>query len=52
LFEASWRWPAYFGPQRIKKIVGSTTTRYIYSGSKPIAEYVNGANVNSQRLAE
>jgi len=37
----------YFGPQRIKKVVGSTTTRYIYSGSKPIAEYVNGANVNS-----
>jgi RHS repeat-associated protein len=34
---------AYFGPLRIKKIVGSTTTTYIYSGSKPIAEYVNGA---------
>lgn len=30
---------SYFGPQRIKKVLGSTTTRYIYSGSKPIAEY-------------
>jgi RHS repeat-associated protein len=29
----------YFGPQRIKKVLGSGTTRYIYSGSKPIAEY-------------
>jgi RHS repeat-associated protein len=29
----------YFGPQRVKKVLGSTTTRYIYSGSKPIAEY-------------
>jgi hypothetical protein len=38
---------SYFGAQRIKKVLGSTTTRYIYSGSKPIAEYVNGANVNS-----
>src|ERR1044071_429949 len=38
---------SYFGPQRIKKVLGSTTTRYIYSGSKPIAEYVNGANANS-----
>lgn len=33
----------YFGPLRIKKVVGSTTTVYIYSGSKPIAEYVNGS---------
>jgi RHS repeat-associated protein len=31
---------SYLGPQRIKKVVGSTTTRYIYSGGKPIAEYV------------
>lgn len=31
---------SYFGPQRIKKVLGSTTTRYIYSGRKPIAEYV------------
>jgi hypothetical protein len=38
---------SYFGPQRIKKVLGSTTTRYIYSGTKPIAEYVNGANANS-----
>jgi RHS repeat-associated protein len=30
---------SYFGPQRIKKVLGSSTTRYIYSGSKPIAEY-------------
>lgn len=33
----------YFGSRRIKKVAGSTTTRYIYSGAKPIAEYVNGA---------
>lgn len=33
----------YFGALRIKKIVGSTTTRFIYSGSTPIAEYVNGS---------
>jgi RHS repeat-associated protein len=30
---------SYFGPQRVKKVLGSTTTRYIYSGIKPIAEY-------------
>jgi RHS repeat-associated protein len=29
----------YFGASRIKKVVGSTTTRYIYAGGKPIAEY-------------
>jgi RHS repeat-associated protein len=29
----------YFGPQRIKKVLGSTVTRYIYSGSRVIAEY-------------
>jgi len=33
----------YFGALRIKKIAGSTTTVYIYSGSKPIVEYVNGS---------
>jgi RHS repeat-associated protein len=33
----------YFGPLRIKKVVGSTTTLYLYSGSKLIAEYVNGS---------
>jgi RHS repeat-associated protein len=38
---------SYFGSQRIKKVVGSTTTRYIYSGGKPIAEYLNGAAVTS-----
>jgi RHS repeat-associated protein len=38
---------SYFGPFRIKKIVGSTTTRYVYAGSKPIAEYVNGATTPS-----
>lgn len=32
----------YFGPLRIKKTIGTTTTTYIYSGNKPIAEYVNG----------
>jgi RHS repeat-associated protein len=32
----------YFGPLRIKKVIGSTTTVYIYSGNKPITEYVNG----------
>ena len=30
----------YFGQSRIKKVAGSNTTRYIYSGMKPIAEYV------------
>ncbi len=38
---------SYFGPQRIKKVLGSATTRYIYSGSKAIAEYVNGATTPS-----
>jgi RHS repeat-associated protein len=38
---------SYFGPYRIKKVVGSTTTRYIYSGAEPIAEYVNGATTPS-----
>lgn len=33
----------YFGPLRIKKAAGSTTTVYIYSGKEPIAEYVNGS---------
>ena len=37
----------YFGPLRIKKLVGTTTTTYIYSGSKPIAEYVNGSSTPS-----
>jgi RHS repeat-associated protein len=35
---------SYFGPQRVKKVLGSTTTRYIYSGSKLIAEYTNTGN--------
>jgi RHS repeat-associated protein len=30
---------SYFGPQRVKKVISSGTTRYIYSGNKPIAEY-------------
>jgi RHS repeat-associated protein len=34
----------YFGPLRIKKVVGSTTTTYIYSGSKLIAEYTGTSN--------
>jgi len=37
----------YFGAARIKKVTGATTTRYVYSGGKPIAEYVNGANVTA-----
>ncbi len=38
----------FFGPLRIKKVVGSNTTRYLYSGSKPIAEYVNGSTTPSK----
>ncbi len=34
----------YFGPLRIKKVVGATTTTYIYSGAKPIPEYVGTNN--------
>jgi RHS repeat-associated protein len=33
----------YFGALRIKKVVGSTTTIYIYSADRPIAEYANGS---------
>jgi RHS repeat-associated protein len=33
----------YAGPLRIKKVLGSTTIQYVYSGSRPIAEYVNGS---------
>jgi RHS repeat-associated protein len=33
----------YFGPLRTKKTDASGTTTYIYSGNKPIVEYVNGA---------
>ena len=33
----------YFSQLRIKKAVGSATTTYIYSGNKPIVEYVNGS---------
>jgi RHS repeat-associated protein len=40
--------PTYFGALRIKKVVGSTTTRYLYSGTKPIAEYVNGSTTPSK----
>ncbi len=28
---------------RVRKVVGGTTTRYIFSGTKVIADYVNGA---------
>ncbi len=38
----------YFGASRIKKVVGTTTTVYIYSGRKPIVEYVNGSSTPSQ----
>ncbi|MBZ5523124.1 MAG: hypothetical protein LAP21_12875, partial [Acidobacteriia bacterium] len=34
---------SYFGPLRIKKVLGTTATVYIYSGNKPIVEYVNGS---------
>lgn len=40
---------AYFGSQRIKKVNGSTTTRYIYSGGKPIVEYV-GSQVSREYI--
>ena len=33
----------YFGGLRIKKVVGSATTVYIYSADRPIAEYANGS---------
>jgi RHS repeat-associated protein len=33
---------SYFGQLRIKKVAGSTTTVYIYSGNEPIVEYANG----------
>jgi hypothetical protein len=32
---------------RVKKVAGATTTRYIFSGTKVVAEYVNGAAVGS-----
>jgi RHS repeat-associated protein len=32
---------------RVKKVSGSTTTVYIFSGTKVIAEYINGAAVGS-----
>ena len=35
---------SYLGPQRIKKVLGSATTRYIYSGTKPIAEYTGATS--------
>jgi RHS repeat-associated protein len=38
----------YFGALRIKKVVGATMTRYLYSGSKLIAEYVNGSTTPSK----
>jgi YD repeat-containing protein len=34
---------SYFGALRIKKLLGSPSTVYIYSGNKPIAEYVNSS---------
>jgi RHS repeat-associated protein len=33
----------YFGALRIKKVAGGNATVYVYSGSKPIAEYLNGS---------
>lgn len=33
----------YFGQLRIKKVTGTTSTIYVYSDGKTIAEYVNGA---------
>jgi len=32
----------YLGALRVKKVVGATTTVYVYSGTKPIAEYNAG----------
>jgi RHS repeat-associated protein len=37
----------YFGQLRIKKTNGDGTTIYIYSGTKPIAEYAPGAALTS-----
>jgi hypothetical protein len=34
---------SYAAGLRVKKVAGGTTTRYIFSGTKVIAEYVNGA---------
>jgi RHS repeat-associated protein len=31
------------GPMRVKKVLGGVTTVYVYSGSKALAEYENGA---------
>jgi RHS repeat-associated protein len=31
------------GSLRVKKLAGSTTTRYVFSGTKVVAEYVNGS---------
>jgi len=33
----------YVGAARVKKVAGATTTVYVFSGSKVIAEYVGGA---------
>ncbi len=33
----------YFGLLRIKKVAGSATTVFVYSGGKPIVEYLNGS---------
>ena len=35
----------YLGALRVQKTVGGTTTVYVYSGTKPIAEYAAGAQV-------
>jgi len=35
------------GPLRVKKVSGTTTTVYVFSGTKVIAEYENGAAVGS-----
>src|SRR3954466_1994173 len=34
---------SYIGALRVRKVAGSTTTVYVFSGSKVIAEYVNSA---------
>ncbi|MBZ5532896.1 MAG: RHS repeat-associated core domain-containing protein [Acidobacteriia bacterium] len=39
----------YFGPLRIKKAVGGVTTTYVYSGAKPIAEYV-GTTISKEYI--
>jgi RHS repeat-associated protein len=38
---------SYIGPIRVKKVAGTTTTIYVYSGNTPIAEYAPGAAITN-----